>query len=232
MVDYVIDIAYILVAIIILAIFTNRGFVGSVFKLGKTIIACILAFVFGPALGDFFYSKWFYDAIYTGVASRINAVVDGAVSSVDVKTVLDSLPQIVVRFINESSLEAKINESVVGASNVADDIAVSISGTVAEMVSNFLGYAAIFVATGLFLALFGRIISSLVKKIPIIKQIDRILGFLLGIAFAYTIMSLSTFVLGIAVSLYGGNETFEGLIEASKLFEFFGKYNIIEILRF
>lgn len=232
MANYIIDIAYILVAIAILAVFTNRGFIGSVFKFGKTIIALVLAFTFGPMLGEVFYNKWFYNAIYNGVLSKINSIVDGAVSGIDMKTIFESLPRILRCFINEENLEERFNNGIENISEIADELAVSISSPVAEMVSNFLAYIAIFVVAGLFVVLFGGLISSLVKKIPIINKIDKVLGFLLGVVFAFILLSLATFLLGIVVSLFGGNETFEGIVSASNLFEFFGKYNIIKTLSF
>ncbi len=231
MANYIIDIAYILVAVIILAVFTKRGFVGSLFKLGKTIISCVLAYIFGPSLGELFYNKCIYNGIYNWVSRKIDTVVDGAIGAVDSKTLLESIPKILRRFINEGDIEERFNKGMSDISSAANEMAVSVSTPVAEAISDFLGYALVFVVSVIFLMLFGSLISALVKKIPVVKQIDKVLGFILGLVFMFIVLSLVTFAFGIVVSLFGGNETFEGLINASTLFEFFGKYNIIEILR-
>lgn len=232
MVNYIIDIAYILIAIAILAIFTNKGLIGSVLKFGKTGIALVLAFAFGPMLGEFFYNKWFYNAIYGGVLSKIDSVLDGAVSGIDIKTIFESFPRILRCFINEVNLEKRFNNGVENFSEIADELAVSVSSPLAEILSNFLAYIAIFTVAGLFLVLFGNLIMSLVKKIPVVNKIDKVLGFLFGVLFAFIFLSLATFLLGIIVSLLGGNATFEEIVSGSYLFEFFGKYNIIKTLRF
>ena len=83
-----------------------------------------------------------------------------------------------------------------------------------------LGYLLIFVIFYLIFTLILRLLDKIIKKLPIIKTANRILGFLFGCFCAYIILSAAT----VAISLVTGGSA-NGL-----LYDFFENYGAFSII--
>jgi len=83
-----------------------------------------------------------------------------------------------------------------------------------------VGYIVVFLLFYLIFSLILRLVDKIIKKLPIIKTANRILGFLFGCFCAYIILSVAT----VAVSL------FTEVSSNCFMYEFFENYGVFSIV--
>lgn len=195
-----IDILLIVIAVINVIVFTKRGFLQSVFKSGRKIIAVILAVLLGSTVGKFFYDLFVYNGIYGWIEPKVIACAGK----------IEELPFIVRAFIPAGA------DAVGAPTRLSETLASSVAG----VISDIIGYILVFIAALLLLKLIKPLID-LITKIPIVHGVNAVLGFALGIVASFFLLMLLTFLLGGAVKLFAGNTEFAGAVSDSWIFEFF-----------
>ncbi len=186
----------------------NRGFVRSVLSLLKSVLALLAAYIFSPALAEFF-GKFFDRAITGAVEQRLEAMVGEAAGKFNLEKLFSDKPKefldILDRFGGKVEDLAGQYGSVSGGSELQlTDMARQITGPVVDTVSYICAFLAIFVAALIVLAI-AEVILSAVVKLPVIHGADKLLGAVFGVA--------SGFVIAFILSLLA-KEGFEALAAA------------------
>lgn len=195
-----IDILLIVIAVINVIVFTKRGFLQSVFKSGRKIIAIILAVFLGSTVGKFFYDLFVYNGIYGWIEPKVIACAGK----------IEELPFIVRAFIPAGA------DAVGAPTRLSETLASSVAG----VISDIIGYILVFIAALLLLKLIKPLID-LITKIPIVHGVNAVLGFALGIVASFFLLMLLTFLLGGAVKLFAGGTAFASAVSDSWMVEFF-----------
>ena len=107
MLNYLIDVIFLLIAIITVIVFTKRGFVQALFDHGKKIMAVIISYVFGPKVGEFIYDKFIYGRIYSWISSKIDAVFNSLHDKISTESAIDEVPFIVKQFVSPQKIRIK-----------------------------------------------------------------------------------------------------------------------------
>lgn len=217
---YVIDVLYIVVAVITVAVFIKRGFIESVFRFGRTITAGILAYFFGPRVSDVIYEKLVYRGIFDWVTERVEAFLTSTAEAVNLDGLIDSLPFLVKQLIDAEAIKEKYGVEGGSFDAVASDFAASVSEPISSLLSNLLAYTLVFFAALLVLFLLFKILDGLFK-LPILNAINKTLGALLGVLAAALLLAALTYVLGVLVGIFGSTSMLNQLVEASKFFRLF-----------
>ncbi len=227
--NYAVDIFYILTALIIVILFAYRGFFSSIFHFGRYIAAAILTYSFGPVLSRFLYQKWIFSWIAVPVAQRVENFLNNTVGRVDIEGLVESLPALVKKFADTDALSAKYGAAVDSFHTVAEDFSATVASPLASLISNVLAYLAVFFVSVLLLKLLFFLLDKFFDSIPLLNAINHILGTLLGVLAAFLALAGITWLLGVLIGLLGGNEWLASLAERSRLFGFFQNLNFFNL---
>lgn len=173
---------------------TKRGFVYSVFKLGTTIAAIVIATVFYKELAAFFSEAF----VLPKVADSISTLIGNVIPEMSFATDLSQITAAIPEGLKETASLVGINiEEIVGSLGIADPSAAtdaisdSLSASVAVALSNVLAFAALFFGSLIVLGIAGKLLDKL-ADLPVLKTANRFLGFVLG--------TLEGLVLGVVIS--------------------------------
>lgn len=228
MLNYLIDIIFLLIAIITVIVFTKRGFIQAVFDYGKTVIAVIISYAFGPRVGEIIYNKFIYNLIYKWVSNKIDTVFSSLSTKIDIDTAIDEIPFIVKQFVTPENIKERYGETIVNLENSAHEFADFVSTPFAQLISNFLSYLIVFLLALILLFILGKIVN-LITKLPIVHGVNAFMGFLLGILAAFVFLSILTYLLSLIIGIFGNILSLEKLASTSYLFGFFSKIHIFDL---
>ena len=217
---YAIDGAYVILAIVTVAVFTKRGFIASVFRFGRPITSAILAYFFGPRVSEIIYERFVYRGILGWVSARVEKALTATAEALDIDGVIDSLPFLVKQLIDADALKEKYGMESGGLQIMASEFAETVSHPLASLLSNLLAYAAVYFVAMLVLLVLFKILDGLFK-LPILTGINKTLGALLGILAACFLLAAITYILGVLVGVFGSASMLNQLVETSSLFRLF-----------
>ena len=213
----VIDVLYVTIIALTIVFFVKKGFVDTAFRLGRLIGAAIISYFIGSEVGAFFYRKFLYGWVYSGVHSRVSNGLFSASESMNVDGVVDSLPIFVRSVLKADVIKDKYGMTGGNLPALAEDISVSVAKPFATFLSDVLGYLFVFgVAFLLILLLF--LIMKAVFKLPVLNAINKIFGFLVGGLGALLAVLIFTGIIGWIAGLLGTENAFRTAVEASFFF--------------
>ena len=227
--NYIVDIAYILVALAIVILFAKKGFVESVFRFGRYIAAAIFTYFIGPTVSGFLYQKWIFHWIATPVANKIENFLNNTVGNVQIDNLVDSLPALVKKFVDTDALKEKYGATVESFGEIADEFSASVSAPLAGLISNVLAYISVFLLSLLVLGLLFLLLNKIFKTLPALHVANCILGAVFGVLAAFLTLSIVTWLVGLCISLFGSGERLALFTENSRVFGFFQNLNIFNL---
>ncbi len=185
------DIAAILLFVLTVYTVTKRGFVRTVFDFGSLIAAIIVAKIFSPVVSEFFY-----DSLYSRISSTLSSALESLLDKGELPQNLeiDSLTALFEKYNIE--FNNPINPDTV--ENAAQYIAQNIVGLLAYA----LAFILIFVVSLIALKLVAWVLDGFFK-LPILKTINKGLGFVLGIISAVIYVLIFIAIMQLAVPYLG-----------------------------
>lgn len=190
--NYILDLALFGVFVLFVAMGVFRGFIRSAIHFLGSIIAACLAALLGGMAAQWLFDSLFREALVERVQSSINMLgTSDALSSVD--NLLASLPDFIVRALADAGVtSATISRGIATQSGMAADSIVSL---LAPTFISFLKVLAVLVIFALLMVLvrvLAEILSS-VLRLPVLGQLDSILGgvcgFLLALVLVWVVLA-------------------------------------------
>lgn len=184
-----VDIFFVLAAIIIIVVSTKRGFIKNVIRLISFILAVVLSVAFCPYLADIISEKWLDekigDMVYEQVASLAQR--EGG-ESYDIASLFDSEQQdfmeLLERFgVDTEKLAENFKAISEGTESTVRELADKVSDSIVSGLSNILAFLAIFIVLSIVFGIIAWILE-LVARLPVLKQLNGILGFVCGVVLA------------------------------------------------
>lgn len=228
--QYIVDAAYVIAAIAIVCVFAARGFFESVFRFGRYIASALISYSFGPVLSGFLYRKWIFNFIAVPVAEKISNLLSNTIGSVDVDSMLDTLPAIMQKLVDVEALKEKYGTTVENIDGMAEDFAASVSAPLAGLLSNLIAYVSIFFLSVLLLTLLFKLLNH-VFELPGFNFVNHLLGAVLGAVAALLTLAAITWVLGVFISLFGSSGKLAEFAESSKIFGFFRDLDVFKLFQ-
>lgn len=228
MTNYIIDVAYIAIALITVVIFAKRGFVESVFRYGKTLFAGYISYAVGPAVSNFIYEKYVYSGVYSRVYEKVNALLISAAERVDVESLIDNLPFIVKQFVNTDDLKSLYGDTMVNIEASAKSFSASASAPLSSVISNMTAYVLVFLTAVLVLSLLGKLLD-LIFKLPVLRTVNSVLGLLLGVGAAFISLAAITYAIRVLTGFFGNILSLQTLSESSILFGVFDRIHFFDL---
>lgn len=228
MIKYLVDLVYIALAVITVLVFTKRGFVESVFKYGRSIMAGILTFIFGPVVGEVIYAKFVYNGVHGWVSGKLSQLLHSAADKVDVDAMIEELPFLVKQFLNPDDIKARFGDTITDIELSVQEFAATVAEPLSNAISNLIAYVVVFLAALLLLMIFGKVLN-LIVQLPILRTINTVLGFIVGVGAAVLLLASITYVLSLIISVFGDILSLQTLSSTSFLFGLFDKLHLFNL---
>ncbi len=191
-IDYIVAAAPFLLLIISVIAGRVRGFAEIVISAAAVIVCMIIARQYIPEAAASVNEKFIHQRLVTYLASVIgNAVASGA------ESVINSLPDYLSGLLQNSGISAQMLADSADSSGISETIAPALETAVIIPALKSMLYALAFI----FARVAGRIISSLtgvIVKLPVIKQINGLLGAALGGITGIILAALSVLIMNAA----------------------------------
>lgn len=219
------DFAVIAVIFIFTFICFRKGFILSLLDLGSLVITFIVTIKFYPIVSNLLIKTKLYDSITSSIGKNLSAnpLLSGAVSSpaqISIGEVIKNLPQFVKDLI--AKMIPNLNDIM-----PMNSIVNTVAPLVAKLIIGGISILLLFIAVRLLLKLVSMVIKR-IKKPPVIKRIDKLLGIVVGVAEGLLIVYIAMAV----IILLGALPVFKPVLDAldKSLFAYlFYKNNMILI---
>lgn len=180
------DIIFLIFGIAIILICAKRGFLKSVIHFFKTILAFVIAYFLGSRLAQFLCDNWIGGAVRNFIFDKINGVYQSAANSFNAEDVISSLPD----FLMTEEMQSKLHAAEGSGAELVDSMTDAISTPIASLFSNILGYVGVFILALIGLWLLATVLDKLVEHMRFINTLNTLLGALLGLLVAVTVLSV------------------------------------------
>lgn len=236
--EYVFDIFLLLILMLVTFISTKRGFVRSVWSYITIIGSFAVAYAFGSAIGEYFCFDFILPRVTEYTFEIISGMVASTEGSYNLSELFNSLPEEFVHLAESSgislaSLQQEFVSVVAMSQEQVYDIANSIASPVSLTLSHAIGIIVTFLVSVIVLTIIGLIVK-IISKIPVIKALDGILGFVFGIIKGAVIVCIICVAAAIIVECEFMNGEigtyFKILTEKSYIFRFFCTFSPVDFI--
>ena len=178
--------------------YTRQGFVRSILDFGRTLFSAIAAWFLGPKLATVIAERVIGNRIIQKTYNFLASSFEGATDTFNLELLFDRAPdgfiQLVERFGgNLAELDAKYGHMTEATREDLVDLSHSIAQPITNIIASLCGYLLVFLAVSLCFVLLSGLLSK-VFELPLLKQFNRVLGFLLGLVFGALNTVIVTFI--------------------------------------
>ena len=204
---FFIDAILILVFTLTVIHYYRIGFVKALFSICKFFIAVAVAFSFASSLGAIISEQFVIDPVHRSITDKVQNVADGLNENSYVSELVENLPgSIKILITSNDSLSDELNEEL--SDELVSDQTVAkvsniISNRISYIISNIIAFAILFAVSMLLLSILAILLDKLCG-LPIIKQVNKLLGLILGallgifhVFLASTVITLVLYIVGV-----------------------------------
>ncbi len=207
------DISLLMIIVVTVLSCWFKGFIRSIFGLAKSLLCMIAAYLFGPMASAWVSEHLITSRVTNYVHDKLLSVFEAGAETFDLTQVLGNLPSWLSSLFERMGVDPAVlagdlaNETQADAGGLSQ-LASTLAQPITKLLSDLIAYAGIFLIAML---LFSIIASVMIKiaKLPVIRQIDRILGLILGIVCALIYTAVFTLLVYAIMSL--AEASFEGI---------------------
>lgn len=221
--NYVIDIALIVLLVLVVSASVKKGFLTSLLESLSLAISATLSYFLTPTVSEFIYQKFVYNSVKTKLSETLSKVTSGESLGDKVAELVGNIPASATRLaeafgVNINSLADSVTNSSVGTdealiNTVTDKIAYNILIVAIEA----LVFLVLFILLAVIIKLLAKLIGKAANKLRLVGPLNRLLGGALGlIKAALLILVICTVLFFIAGA--SDNSTVVSTIEASKIY--------------
>lgn len=225
---YAIDLLYLLVAVIVIITFTERGFIKSLFRSGRLVFAGLICYLAGPSVGTLLYDRWIYNGIFSWVFARVDTFLHNAAAAVNFDGMLDSLPALVKQLVDVEALRESYRLSEGDLLEMANNFSAAAAKPFASLISNLLAYVIVFIVAMVLLFILFKVLD-VIFSLPILSTINRVLGFVFGVLAATFLLAAISYLLGLVVGVFGSSDALAALTNSSFCFRLFDRIAIFSL---
>lgn len=217
----IMDCIFVAVAAIIILISAKRGFIANLLRSTKWILSFVFAYFFGTRVGSLFCEWFLGDAVRNFVYGKVDAIYREAETAFGAEQVLQKLPS----FLISDDLRAKLEAAEGNGEQLVSSFTDSIATPVSTLLSNILGYVAVFLVSLILLWILVKVLDGLMEHIKLLGTINTILGFVWGVLLSAMLLLMAASV----VKLFFADAP---IYQNSVVVRFLGDSFLLEFLRF
>lgn len=216
-----IDLILVAVAIFLIIRCAMKGFIKSVIDFAKIVLAFLLAYMLGGAMGTWLCDAFIHEPVYNAVHEKIEAVYEEKTDGLDADAVMEELPSFVLTDEVKAKLEAAEGDGEAIVASMSETVARPIS----ELISSIVGYVLVFVLALIGLLIVAAILSKLSEQIRILGALNTGLGALLGLLIAFVVIAV---VASLCKAFLWNTDFYADTV----VLEFFGESGLLKFLKF
>ncbi len=205
-ISMILDIAVAALLILFTATGVHRGFIKSVVRLLGFAVAIVGAAIASMPIAQYIYTTFFHTMIESVVARKVQEGVTAAATSLSeqVTAVLSSLPRGVQSLLNAygadgNQLSGATQTGEVLVSTIMNDVITPLCTAVLQVIV----FLVLFLVLVLIVRLLGKLIDKVFAHLPVIKQVNGLLGGVLGFAEGVLVLFVLCFALQLYMTLTG-----------------------------
>ena len=161
----VLDILFVLIAAIFIAVGVRRGFIKSLIQSAKFLLSLVIAYFVGPITGQFVKDRFIFQPIYDWLNEMGTNVVE-------------TLP----KFLQPA--EGAVGQEVY-----------PIADSISTLISNIIGYIVTFVIALIVLAILGWLLTKLTDRFTFFGTANRILGGVFGAVMGVIVLLIAAAII-------------------------------------
>lgn len=226
---------FLIVVLIVLAVCTivgyYRGLIKTIFSMAAMLVILILTVILSPYVKTYIRENTkLYDKVYSQVEEKFQledkqetGIPDGGENIPEYVKQLGFPEKMNEKLIDKTILPGNIVEKTI--TSAKDTIRKAIYDQVTEMILSAIAYIFTFAVVGVIIMVAGLLLN-VVDKLPVIKQMNRVLGLIIGFLQGYLIISL----LYVLATAFGATSLGAGVLEMvseSPILSFIYNNNII-----
>lgn len=201
----------------------RRGFVKAILGFGRTLLSALAAWFLGPKLGTVIAEKIIGNKITQKVYNMLVSLFDSTAETFNFSQMFEQegFASTVERFGGDmAALEAKYGDMTNATRENLIDLSQSIAAPITTLIANLFGCLLVFLIVYILFIVFSGVLSK-ICELPVLKQINHLLGLVLGVLFA-ALNAVIFCVLGAYLLKFigatSGKFVASTLIEGTKLF--------------
>ena len=184
---------------------TFRGFVGSILDIVKVILAAILAYLIRIPVAKLFDLWFMNDSIVGWVKNSLTAALEGEDTFINFISLYNNVPGFYNTVLAHFGLGdvSALNGLQSASYEQVDYLSMEIGSAISYMLSTALAVLVLFIIILIALSILVRFIDGLLV-VSSVNKLNRFLGFVLGVAVAFGIVWITSFVLEFLADVTGG----------------------------
>ena len=238
-IGFFVDIFFVVFAIMIVVISAKRGFIKNAMKLISFVLSVIIAVMLTPMFSGYIAENWIQENVSDYVNEQVISLSQrGGEDTFDIASLFNNEQEdfmgLLKRFGVDAEKLAEGYKSITeGSEAPVRELADKIADKVVNAIASVVAFVLIFFAALIVLSLLSLLLG-LAAKLPVLKQLNTILGFLCGIvtavAFVYVFATLGGFFLDKLHALFPATIPADIREESFVLTHFSGIDSIISLI--
>ena len=214
--EHLLDLIFIAVIAVFVLVYWKRGFIQALFGALTTVASLVLAFLFGPKLGDFLCERYLFSDMSDRIHGVISPIITETVDGLNLNRFLNEASEGIDKFneyiekfgVSLSSLKERFGSITLGTEEDIRALSDVIAKPAATTVSRIIGCVIVFVAALIVLGIVKLLLSA-IFELPGLKQVNEVFGALLGAVSGIAIVWLVCLVMSaiLEYSLLGDGST-------------------------
>ncbi len=225
------DVILIAALVIFVVLGAKKGFIRALLDGFSTLIAGVLAYTFVEPASQYAYDSFVRNLVRNSLSNALNSTTNdfGSVTE-KVEILIDKIPESAINFsakfgfnvdaVADSIIKSRPSDKEVLIDTIMTDIADKIMMPLVETIT----FIVLLVAFVFVLAVVIRLFDSLIKKIPVVKETDKVFGALLGLLKGVIVIFVACTVLAF-IAGSSQDEQFVEIVSSSKILEFVNNNN-------
>lgn len=229
--EYVLDIVFIAIAIALIILGAKKGLVKALLDGLSTIISGVIAYILSEPVAKIIYDAFVRGIVKSELEKGLNeSGTDFGSISESVNTLVSQLPEGALNL--ASKFGFNVNDAISDVVNAAPDsnesliemLMTNIGDNIFLTITEAVTMIALFIVVSIALTFVIRLLNGVVKKIPVVKQTNKLAGGFLGLVKAVVIIFVVSTVLFFIAGSSSNQELVE-IINSSVIFEFVNNNN-------
>ncbi len=226
------DVVVVVLILIFAFLGLKTGLFMSIFKIGSFLISIWISIKFYPKVADLLMKTKLFDSIKNGIFNSflehkesLLAGVDEQINQISAETAVENLPL-------PGFLKDNIAKNMPSLGNIIDvnNIIESISTELSKIVIYIISMILLFIVIRIILLILKHFIKG-IAKLPVLKQFDKLGGFIFGVAEGVLVVYIVLAILTIFNAVPSFKQVYDS-IAASKIAKIFYENNFILNLMF
>ncbi len=225
------DLILLAVLVIFVVLGAKKGFIRALLDGFSTLIAGVLAYTFTESASQYAYDAFVRNMVRNSLSNALNSTTNdfGSVTE-KVEILINKIPESAINFsakfgfnvdaVADSIIKSRPSDKDVLIDTIMTEVADKIMMPLVETVT----FIILLVAFVFVLAVIIRLLDSVIKKIPVVKETDKIFGGLLGVLKGVIVVFVVCTILAFMIAS-SQNEEFIELVTSSKILEFVNSNN-------